>query len=102
MSDTQTLSEIKTELIAVAMSTHAQFPQYHGHWDGWVVAKAGPSGCTNRFGDGAEPGEHLLLDPASIAYSEHVGRVCVTVFLSAAYSGGCDTVVFADEVEVLG
>lgn len=97
------LDAIKAELLAVADASHAEFPQYAHHWDQWVVAQAGPNGCTNKWGQGAAPGEYLLLNPASFEWSGHAKpRRMVTVFLSAAHNNGCDTVVYVSDVVVFG
>ena len=70
MADLQRLANTPSEFItavelihAIACATHAEYPQYQGHWNGWR-----PCRCKHRFmlkhrRVGAEVGDLCLASP---------------------------------------
>jgi hypothetical protein len=52
------------EMVAAADASHAQYPQYAGHWDGWVMAVARRS-VRSRGKEIVAKNEPVLFDPAS-------------------------------------
>lgn len=110
MTTTYTPAEVveaKEKLLAEANASHAQYAQYGGHWDAWVVARA-TRDIKQRGALVLRKGELCLLDPTSIhtseddGFSRYPGVVFVTVFLANYLSSGCDCSRRASDFEVLG
>ena len=58
-------AQITAHLIAAADAAHAQYPQYAGHWDGWVAMRATREVRT-KGGVRVTAGEVVLVDPATL------------------------------------
>lgn len=93
-TDTMTPSTIaadKARLLAEADAAHEQYPQYRGHFDGYVVAEAVRDLVHPKWGDLLlAKGERCLIDPARIRREEGCDEVMVTAYFARNLSG-CDT-----------
>jgi hypothetical protein len=102
---------VLAELLDQANTAHAQYPQYAGHFDGYVLAQV----RTPRRSRGQQimtRGQFVLLDPTSFhrrdeafGYMAEIDKgdpaeMFVTVYLHTNLSG-CDTVVRAKDLEVV-
>lgn len=98
---------MKQLLVNEAEEQKAAYPQFRGHWDGWVVAKLKRE-IRSRGATVGNKDDFVLLDPESFTTPDHPDVVAglrsagfVTVYLPRHYAGGCDTSVKATDVEVL-
>ena len=96
------------ELIDQANSTHAQYPQYKGHWDTWLVAEA-KRNIRIRGRQVAAKGDQVLFNPASFTTAAHPDVLAgvraagfVTVFLPNYCEGGMDASVSVKNVMLAG
>lgn len=55
-------AQIGEDLRATAAAAHAQYPQYKGHWDGWVVAQIKRQ-IRTKAGVAFTKGEWVLAKP---------------------------------------
>lgn len=102
------LAGVYATLVAEAEESHAQYPQYAGHWDGWVPARV-KRDIKSRGATVARKGDVVLIDPESFTTEESPEVIAgwhapgmVTAFLPRHYiKGGCDTSVKATWIEVL-
>ena len=51
-------------LQTIAMSAHAQYPQFDGHWDHWILVTI-TKGLTTKAGEAFRQGDKALMDPKS-------------------------------------
>lgn len=111
--DRSVIDAERQRLTAEADASHAEYPQYAGHWDWWVVVRVVKP--IRHRGLLTPKGTFLLLDPDSITTAREddahtwspsaYGKVFGTVWgLPPLVEGGKrnDTVVRMDCVEVLG
>jgi hypothetical protein len=89
-----TNANIAANVKAQAEATHAAFPQYKGHWDGWVLVEV-TKNIKTKLGQAFRKGEK------SIAMRETDGELagCWAVY---SVSNKVDTIVNAKHVKVLG
>lgn len=101
------LDNLKAELLAEADAANAVYPQYRGHWDAWVVARARRD-IRQRGELRLAKGEYCLLNPASLAKHPD-GRFPEVTFVTVYLAGKpgnvlrhLDTSRRASDFEVLG
>lgn len=58
--------QAKTLILAIAMSAHAEFPQYENHWDDWIVVEINQDVVT-KAGQAFVKGDRVLMEPPSKA-----------------------------------
>lgn len=97
-------------LIEAAEATYAPYPQYAGHWDGWVLAVAKrPIRCHGK--QVVDKGEAVLFDPTSrrrlvdfdedpksldATFNKRLVGVEFGTFYLPKNCGGCDTSLRTD------
>jgi hypothetical protein len=102
------MTTITAELIAAAEASHAKYPHYRGHWDGWVPVRIRRN-LRSRGAPIATKGEIVLMDPNSLTTADHPDVIAgvraagfVTVFLPNHWmEGGIDTSVAYKDVTPL-
>jgi len=94
-------------LRAQADATHAQYPQYAGHWDGWIAVT-----CTRPVKSRGRvivaKGAQVLMDPTSPRRIPHDARFALphargkvfATFYCPDNLGGCDTSLRVDYFNV--
>jgi hypothetical protein len=89
----------KTELKTLAAAQVAQYPQYAGHFDGYVLVKVKKTVKT-KMGLAFESGEVAIAKPTTetIEDGRYKGKQTMTVW---SIRNKCDTSVFAADVEVI-
>lgn len=98
---------LRQRLIHEAAEAHAEYPQYDGYWNGWLVAYAKRT-LKHRGQIVAEKGDPALFDPASVkpnddpfARPSTQGKVFLTVYLPRN-CGGMNTSWQAKDWQVAG
>jgi hypothetical protein len=90
---------LRLALIAEADAAHVQYPQYRGHWDGWVLVRF-KRNVTTKMGRAFDKGEIALAKPASrkIGEGRFAGRQAITAYSTKTK---CDTSALATEAVFL-
>jgi len=101
-------------LVQQAEEKHAPYPQYAGHWDGWVLAKS-KRAVRSRGQEIVAKGEVVLFDPTSrrrlvdfdedpksldATFDKRLVGVEFGTFYLPKNIGGCDTSLRTDYFQI--
>ena len=105
--DTATTT-IRAARIAQANETHADFPQYAGHWNDWSVGRI-KRNLRNRGAQIASKGQIVLVDVSSLTTAEDPDVASglraagfITAQLPDHFAGNTSTSIKATDIEILG
>lgn len=88
---------VRAALVAEAEHTHAQYPQYRNHWDGYGLASITRRSKT-KFGVAFEAGDIVLARPENNPADPYGGRESITCY---SFRNGIDTSVLVRNVRRL-
>ena len=93
--------ELRAKLIADAEAAHAQYPQYKGHWDNWILGRVKRRIAMRKTGWHLEKGTVLLMEPQAepLGMGPHAGEDFRIVYSPVS---NMDTSVPDSHLEIIG
>jgi hypothetical protein len=95
------MQDIRSKLISQAEAAHAQYPQYRGHWDNWILGRVKRRVTMRKTGWHIEKGTLLLMEPQAepLTMGPYVGKNFRIVYSPVS---NMDTSIPDSHVEVVG